>query len=401
VEKTTFEKTKAKTNQYLMPTYARFDLALVKGKGTSVWDASGKEYLDFLAGISVCNLGHCHPKVVAAVTEQVQTLMHCSNLYHIEQQAELAQVLCTLAKLDQAFFCNSGAEANEGAIKLARRYSYDKYGAGRADVITAEKSFHGRTITTVTATGQTKYQEGFAPLTPGFSYVPLNDLDALQEAITDRTCAIMLEPVQGEGGVRPCDYDYLQAVAKLCQEKDILLILDEVQAGLGRTGKLFAYEHYDLVPDIVTLAKSLGGGIPIGAVLAKAQVARSFVPGTHASTFGGNPVACKAALAVMEVLTGEGLMAQVEHKGLYFKNRLEEVQSQWPNLVTGVRGLGLMLGVDLTFPAREVVAEFLNAGVLVGVAGASTLRFLPPLIVTEKEIDLVITVLEKILKGRA
>ncbi|HHV44542.1 MAG TPA: acetylornithine transaminase [Firmicutes bacterium] len=396
-----FAQIKAKTEQYLMSTYARFDLALVKGRGTTVWDAAGRAYLDFLSGIAVCNLGHCHPKVVEAVTEQVQTLIHCSNLYHIEQQASLAERLCTLGQLDQAFFCNSGAEANEGAIKLARRYSFDKYGPGRGDVITARDSFHGRTITTITATGQPKYQQGFAPLTPGFTYVPLNDLEALQSAITESTCAVLLEPVQGEGGVRPCDYDYLQAVATLCKERDILLILDEVQTGMGRTGKLFAYQHFDLIPDIVTLAKALGGGIPIGAVLAKKEVAKSFRPGTHASTFGGNPLACSAALAVLEVLTQQGFLDQVENKGLYFKHRLEALRSQWPNLITEVRGLGLILGVDLTFPVREAVVQLQERGILVGTAGENTLRFLPPLIVTEDEIERVVLALEDILKVRS
>ena len=303
------------------------------------------------------------------------------------------------AQLDQSSAIYVGG--NEGAIKLARRYSFDKYGPGRGDVITARDSFHGRTITTITATGQPKYQQGFAPLTPGFTYVPLNDLEALQSAITESTCAVLLEPVQGEGGVRPCDYDYLQAVATLCKERDILLILDEVQTGMGRTGKLFAYQHFDLIPDIVTLAKALGGGIPIGAVLAKKEVAKSFRPGTHASTFGGNPLACSAALAVLEVLTQQGFLDQVENKGLYFKHRLEALRSQWPNLITEVRGLGLILGVDLTFPVREAVVQLQERGILVGTAGENTLRFLPPLIVTEDEIERVVLALEDILKVRS
>lgn len=380
--------------QYVMNTYGRLPMALVKGEGAWVWDAEGRQYLDFVSGLAVNSLGHAHPKVVAAITKQAQALLHCSNLYWIEPQVKLAKCLVENSCAAKAFFCNSGAEANEGAIKLARKYANQNYGPEKYEIITATNSFHGRTLATITATGQTKYQKGFAPLPEGFTYVPFNDLAALEKAIGPHTCAVLLEPVQGEGGVIPADPAYLTGVKRLCEEKGLLLIFDEVQSGLGRTGKFLAYQHYGVEPDIITLAKALGGGFPIGAMLAKDHVAQAFQPGDHASTFGGNPLASSAALAAMETLLMEGVLENTQVVGAYFKAKLTELIGQF-SFVKEVRGMGLMLGLELTIEGKDIVARCLEQGLLINCTNVNVLRFLPPLIISQAEVDQALEILKK------
>lgn len=383
--------------QYVMNTYGRLPMALVKGEGAWVWDADGRQFLDFVGGLAVNSLGHAHPKVAEAVCQQVQQLLHCSNLYWIEQQVKLAKVLVENSCAHKAFFCNSGAEANEGAIKLARKYAKLHLGPDKYEIITATNSFHGRTLATITATGQDKYQKGFDPLPEGFRYVPYNDLAALQESIGPHTCAIMLEPVQGEGGVIPATPAYLEGVQALCREKGLLLIFDEVQCGLGRTGKLFAYQHYQVEPDIITLAKALAGGFPIGALLAKEHVAVAFQPGDHASTFGGNPLACAAALAAMETLLQDGLLANTQQVGQYFVDKLKQLAEKY-TFVQEVRGMGLMLGMELTIPGKDIVARCLEQGLLINCTNGNVLRFLPPLIITEQQVDQAIEILDQAMR---
>lgn len=380
--------------QYVMNTYGRLPMALVKGEGAWVWDAEGRQYLDFVSGLAVNSLGHAHPKVVAAITKQAQALLHCSNLYWIEPQVKLAKCLVENSCAAKAFFCNSGAEANEGAIKLARKYANQNYGPEKYEIITATNSFHGRTLATITATGQTKYQKGFAPLPEGFTYVAFNDLAALEKAIGPHTCAVLLEPVQGEGGVIPADPAYLTGVKRLCEEKGLLLIFDEVQSGLGRTGKFLAYQHYGVEPDIITLAKALGGGFPIGAMLAKDHVAQAFQPGDHASTFGGNPLASSAALAAMETLLMEGVLENTQVVGAYFKAKLTELIGQF-SFVKEVRGMGLMLGLELTIEGKDIVARCLEQGLLINCTNVNVLRFLPPLIISQAEVDQALEILKK------
>lgn len=388
--------------EYVMNTYNRQPFALVRGKGSYVWDADDKKYLDMISGIAVNNIGHCHPKVVNAIKEQAELLLHCSNLYWIEPQVELAKMIVEHSCGDKVFFCNSGTEANEGAIKLARRWSFVKYGPGRHEIITAANSFHGRTLTALTATGQTKYQQGFEPLTPGFKYVPFNDLDALREAITPATCAILLEPLQGEGGVYPATMEYMQGISELCKEKDLLLMLDEVQTGLGRTGKLFAYQHYGIQPDVFTLAKGLGGGFPIGAVVAGSAVAYVLGPGQHASTFGGNPMATAAAKAALSVLIEENLSQQAQEKGEYLKEKITVIQKGNP-LIKEVRGLGLLIGIELTIEGKLVQDICLKKGILINCVQGNILRLVPPLNISYEDLDRCIAVigeqLENILMG--
>lgn len=388
--------------RYLMQTYSRAMIAPVRGHGARVWDADGREYLDFLGGIAVCGLGHCHPAVVTAVREQAERLLHCSNLYLIETQALLARELLDGSPFGKAFFCNSGAEANEAAIKLARKYARMKRGEGCYETITAWDSFHGRTLATITATGQPKYQKGFEPLPAGFKYVPFGDAVALESAISPETAAVMLEPIQGEGGVHLADGSYFKTVRQICDDNGVLLILDEVQTGMGRTGRMFAFEHYDIEPDAVTLAKALGGGVPIGALLARDEVAAAFTPGTHASTFGGNPLACAAALAVVETMKAEGIIEHAAELGKYFVGRLGALAEKHPQ-VAEVRGKGLMIGMELTCdpqgcapaPARAVAAACADRGLLVNAVNDKTLRFLPPLIVSKAEIDEAAAILEE------
>jgi len=383
--------------EYVMNTYGRLPIALVRGYGSYVWDADGKKYLDLVSGIAVNNLGHCHPKVVDAVKKQAELLLHCSNLYWNEKQVMLAKMLVNNSCGTKVFFCNSGAEANEGAIKLARKYSFNKYGPGRAEIITAYNSFHGRTLTALTATGQAKYQKGFEPLTPGFKYVKYNDLADLQAALTPQTCAIMLEPVQGEGGVNPAEQAYLKSVQEICRERDILLIFDEVQTGLGRTGKLFAYEHYGVEPDIFTLAKGLGGGFPIGALVARGQAAETFQPGEHASTFGGNPLAAAAGLAALTAILEDNLPQQAWEKGEYVKTETAKMAGQLP-VIRNIRGLGLMIGIELAVEAKPVQEYCQAQGVLVNYVQSNVLRLVPPLIISYEDLDLALQVIGKAIK---
>ncbi len=385
-----------KADKYIMKTYGRYPLVPVKGEGCYLWDADGRKYLDFLAGVAVNNLGHCHPKVVAALRKQAGELIHCSNFYHIPQQIELAELLCSHSFADRAFFCNSGAEANEAAIKLARKYSREKFGADRYEIITAFSSFHGRTMATVSATGQEKVQRFFDPLLHGFKHVPFNDAEALRKAVSSNTCAIMLEPIQGEGGIVVPSADYMRQVREICDENHLILIFDEVQVGIGRTGKLFAHEHFGIAPDIMTLAKALAGGAPIGTMLAREELAGSFSPGTHGSTFGGNPLVTAAGIAAVRAVLEEGILENAVEQGKYLTDRLESLKARFP-FITEVRGIGLMIGMELAIPGSDIVKEALTLGLLLNVAQDRVLRFLPPLVVTRTEIDEMTGILEGIL----
>ena len=390
------------SQKYLMNTYSRMPIVIRKGRGMKVWTSDGKEYIDFLGGIAVNSLGHCHPKVVIALQKQAQRLLHVSNLYHIEPQIELAKILVNNSFADKAFFCNSGTEAVEGAIKLARKYAYDHTSAEKFEIITAQGSFHGRTFASLSATGQDKLKEGFKPLVPGFKHVPFNDIDALEKAITKNTCAVILEPIQGEGGIKMPSKDYLKQVRELCDKNEILLILDEIQTGIGRTGALFAYEHFKIEPDIVTLAKGLGSGVAIGAILAKDSVAASFKPGTHGSTFGGNPLACAAGLATVETLLEDGIILDnCRRMGKYFMERLEKLKGDFPDTVREVRGKGLMIGLELKKEGVLIVELCAKRGMLINCTAGSVLRFTPPLIITEKEIDILIVALKDIFKNES
>ena len=378
-------------DQHVVNTYGTRKLALVRGEGAKLWDAEGHEYLDFFAGIAVCNLGHCHPTVTEAICEQARTLVHVSNLYYIEQQAKLAALLCEHSFADKWFFCNGGAEANEAALKIARRY-WAQQGTPKPEIVVAEQSFHGRTMATVTATGQPKYHQGFEPLLPGFHYVSYNDIDALAEAITPQVGLVMLEPIQGEGGVRVPTPGYLPAVRQLCDEKDVLLAFDEVQTGLGRTGSLFAYQNEDVVPDIITLAKGLGNGVPIGAMGCSDKVAEGFAPGAHACTFGGNPLSAAAALATFETLITPGFIEDARETGCYFIEQLLNLSKEF-ECIYEVRGRGLMIGVEFDRGVTPLVECMLNAGIICGPAGPMVLRFLPPLIVDRTAVDCVVAAL--------
>jgi len=369
----------------VMNTYARFPLTLVRGAGSRVWDNQDNEYLDFISGIAVNTLGHAHPGLTRAIAEQAGSMLHCSNLFHIPAQQQLAERLAALAGLERAFFCNSGAEANEAAIKLARKFFYDQ-GSSRRTVITASNSFHGRTLLTLTATGQDKVKTGFDPLPAGFAYVPLNDIEALKATITDQTAAILLEPLQGEGGVNPATPAYLHAVRALCDEHGLLLILDEVQTGIGRCGSMFAFEQAGIKPDILTLAKGLGGGVPIGAMLAREAVATSFGPGTHGSTFGGNPLSCTAALTVLDEIEQQDLLSHVQQRSLQLREGLQALATRFP-VIREIRGQGLLIGAVLTIDAAPVMTAARDAGLLILLAGPQVLRLLPPLNVSAEEID--------------
>ena len=384
----------ALSEKYVAHTYARYPIVLVKGKGTRVWDVEGKEYLDFVSGLAVCNLGHCHPKVVKAIQDQAETLIHVSNFYYIEPQIRLASLLCQQSFADKAFFCNSGAEANEGAMKLARKYAKEKMEGDRYEIITMERSFHGRTFATLTATAQEKFHKGYAPLMPGFKYVPFDDPGAVRAAIDSKTCAVMVEPIQGEGGVNCPSEGYLKALREICDEEGILLIFDEVQVGMGRTGRLFAYENWGVEPDILTLAKSLAGGVPIGALLIGKDIAESFQPGDHASTFGGNPLATAAGVAAVTALLEEGLLGNCQKVGNYFLARLEEMRGKFP-FIQNVRGKGLILGMELKMEGGSIVKEMMKRGFLINCTMGNVLRFLPPLIVTREEVDQLVDALEE------
>tara|TARA_B100000959_G_scaffold68667_1_gene72745 strand:+ start:791 stop:1993 length:1203 start_codon:yes stop_codon:yes gene_type:complete len=382
-----------KSNKYIAQTYGRFPVALVSGKGTKLWDADGKEYLDFVSGIAVCNLGHCPDAVVTAVQNQVKKLLHVSNLYHIEPQIELAEELVINSFADKAFFCNSGAEANEAAIKLVRKYFHDQ-GKEKHEIITMKQSFHGRTVATLSATGQSKMQKGFEPLLNGFKYIPFDDTVALKEAISSETCAVMVEPIQGEGGVNIPDANYLKSLREICDNNDLLLILDEVQTAMGRTGRLFAYQHYNIEPDIMTLAKGLAGGIAIGAMLATDKVISAFKPGNHASTFGGNPLAAAAGLAAFKEFSNKKLLSHVEEMGTYFLNKLNDLKKKFP-FIKDVRGKGLMVAMEMDSPSSEVVNYCMAKGFLINCIQGKILRFVPPLIVQKNEIDSLINILEQ------
>ncbi len=389
----------ALSDKYIMATYKRFPIVLVKGKGARVWDSDGKEYLDFVAGIAVCNLGHSHPKVAGAIKKQAEILTHVSNLYYIEPQIRVARLLVENSFADKVFFCNSGAEANEAAIKLARKYAYENMAGGKYELITMKESFHGRTLATVTATGQTKFQVGFSPLPEGFRYVPFNDIAALEDAITEKTCGIMLEPIQGEGGVRIPDDDYLQRVRKICDDRGILMILDEVQVAMGRAGTLFAYEQYRVKPDIVTLAKAVGNGFPVGVMMATEKVASAFQPGNHASTFGGNPLAMAASEASLNVIMYDGVLENVKRVGAYFIGRLHELKKN-STVIKEIRGRGLIIGAELNIEGADIVKECMERGLLINCTGGNILRFVPPLIITEQDVDAAVDILGEVLADK-
>ena len=383
------------TNKYVAKNYGRYPIGLVRGKGMVVWDASGKKYIDFVAGLAVDNLGHCPPTVVNAIRKQAGKLLHVSNLYHIEPQSQLAAELTSLTFANKFFFCNSGTEANEAAIKLARRWFYDNGQPKRFEIITMNDSFHGRTMASLSATAQKKIHAGFKPLLPGFKYVPFNDITALKKSLTKKTCAVLIEPIQGEGGVNPAQKTYLKTLRRICNEKGILLIFDEIQTGFGRTGPLFAYERYKIKPDIITLAKALGGGIAIGAMGSTNKIIQSFSPGTHGATFGGNPLACAASLASLKTLTKKGFLQRASSQGDYFLKQLNYLKENF-SIIREVRGAGLMLAIELNQPGAKIVTDCMKEGLLINCIQQNTIRFLPPLIITRKEIDLLIKTLSKI-----
>ena len=361
-----------------------------------MWDENGKEYLDFLAGIAVCNLGHSHPEIARVLCDQAKQLIHVSNLFFTEPQVQLAAELIRLSFADKVFFCNSGAEANEAAIKLARKYSKDRYGDGRFHIITMKESFHGRTLATLSATGQEKVHKGFEPLVEGFSFVDFNSVEAVEAAVTSRTCAVLVEPIQGEGGINVPDPGYLAALKALCRKHDLLLIFDEIQVGMGRTGSLFAYEQEGVTPDIMTLAKALGNGLPVGAMLATDDAAQAFVPGTHATTFGGTPLITAVALRVLQLMTREGFFAKVQENGGYLKQCLTELQSKYPSVVKEVRGRGLMLGMELNIAGQKFVEACLQKGVVINCTHDTVLRLVPPLVVEREDIEHLVDTLDEV-----
>lgn len=381
-------------------TYARLPVLFVRGEGCRLWDETGKEYLDFLAGIAVCNLGHSHPEIAQVLCEQAEKLVHVSNLFFTEPQVQLAAELTRLSFADKVFFANSGAEANEAAIKLARKYSKDRYGLGRFHVISMKDSFHGRTLATLSATGQEKAHKGFEPLVEGFTLVDFNSIAAVEAAVTAQTCAVLIEPIQGEGGINIPHSGYLSELRALCRKHDLLLIFDEVQVGMGRTGTLFAYEQEGIAPDIMTLAKALGNGLPIGAMLASDEVAQAFVPGTHASTFGGTPLVTAAALRVLQLISQPAFLQKVQDSGNYLKQRLTELQSRH-SVIREVRGRGLIVGLELTIPGQRLVETCLQRGLVINCTHDTVLRFVPPLIVEKQEIDRLIEILDTVILEEA
>ncbi|MHC4855924.1 MAG: acetylornithine/succinylornithine family transaminase [Planctomycetota bacterium] len=379
-------------DKYVIGNYGRLPKVITKGLNNKMWDLDGNEILDMFPGWAVSGIGHCHPKVVQAVQKQAAELLHMDNTFYTLQQGQLAEMLSERGFGGKSFFCNSGAEANEAALKLARKHTpREKY-----KFITTEKSFHGRTFATVTATGQPKYHEGFLPLPVGFVYVPYNDIDALQEAFDDEVAAVMIEPIQGEGGVHEATAEYMQTIRDLCDEHGALMILDEVQTGMGRTGRWFGYQHYEVTPDIITLAKSLGGGLAIGAMMARPEIAASLVPGTHASTFGGNPLACAAGIAVIEAIEQEGLIDNTNKMGQYAREKLEQLKQAYP-VIDHIRGKGLMLGIQLTLPGSTIVSRCLKKGLRINCTQETVLRFMPSMTVTREEIDNAVSVLDEAL----
>lgn len=391
----TSDQTIKRADRAIAATYSRFPIVLTEGKGCTLTDAEGRTYTDFVAGIAVCNLGHAHEGIAKAVAEQARRLVHVSNLYYTEPQTELAEWLVEHSFADRVFFCNSGAEANEAAIKLARKYFHDSGAPQRFRIITMENSFHGRTMATLAATGQAKIKKGFEPLPDGFDIVPFNDLEAVRNAVSRETCAVMLEPIQGEGGVKCPVQGYLEGLRELCDREGLLLIFDEVQTGMGRTGKLFAYERFALTPDIMTLAKALANGLPMGAMLAKEDVAKAFTPGAHASTFGGTPLVATAAIEVAKALLNEGVLENCQRVGQYFKNQLLRLKARYA-FIREVRGEGLLIGADLTCDGMPVVKSCMERGFLINCAQGHVLRFIPPLIIQEKDIDALIACLDSV-----
>jgi acetylornithine/N-succinyldiaminopimelate aminotransferase len=378
--------------EYVMQTYGRQPIAIKKGNGAVVWDMEGKSYIDCLAGIAVNNVGHAHPKVVEAICKQAKRLIHTSNLYYTQEQVELAKLLVEVSPHDLAFFCNSGAEAVEGSIKLARKYT------GKGDIISMKNSFHGRTLTALSATGQEKYQKGFGPLAGGFKHVPYGDIKAVEDNISENTAAVLVEPVQGEGGVIMPPCDYLKDLKNLCWENNILLIFDEVQTGFGRTGKMFASQTFNVTPDITALAKGIAGGFPMGAILANREIGNVFQPGDHAATFGGNPLACAAAEASIRVILNENLLSKSVGNGNYFKAKLNFLKEDH-GIVEEVRGSGLMLGMELDLNCAEMVNEMRNRGILINCTADKVLRFVPPLVIEKNQIDIVTRNLDDVLQN--
>ena len=391
----TYQELKAEENQYVMNTYGRFPIALDHGEGATVWDVEGKKYIDLASGIGVNCMGYNNPKIIDAITAQAHKLMHVSNLFTTEPMVQVAKKLVEKTHLNgKVFFANSGAEANEGAIKLARKYSYDKYGEGRYKIVTLINSFHGRTVTTLKATGQDRFHNYFFPFTEGFDYAVANDFDSVRKKVDDMTCAVMMELVQGEGGVLPLDPDFVKQVEALCREKDLLLIIDEVQTGIGRTGSLFCFQQYDIRPDVVTMAKGLGGGMPIGAVLAAESCSKVLTPGTHATTFGGTPIVCAAANAVLDTVGDGQFLTQVREKGEYLKNGILALGS--PN-IHGVRGMGLMLGIIVDEGKHAAFAnKLIEKGVLAITAGKNAVRLLPPLTISKEEMDEALHIMKEV-----
>ena len=388
----------AEDQQSYLPVFNRYKIVLDHGEGAEVWDINGKKYLDFLGGIAVNVLGHNNKALVQAVTEQAGKLIHCSNLYYTQPQADAAAKLVKLSGLDKAFFANSGAEANEGAIKIARKYGYS-INPEKTEIISAWDSFHGRTLATLTATGQTHYHEGLGPLPAGFTYVHYNDIAELESKISDKTAAVMLETIQGEGGVHTPDGDYLKQVRELCDKHGALLILDEIQAGIGRSGKFFAYENYGIKPDIVTLAKGLAGGVPIGAFIVTDKVAAAFKPGDHGTTFGGNPLACAAANVVLDTVPKDEFLKNIQAVGKYFKDKLQELAKKYPKFIVDVRGEGLILGAELKNAdhGRDIVNDCLAKGLIINCTAGKVLRFIPPLIITTAQIDEAFAVMDEVI----
>ncbi len=382
-------------NKYVMDTYGRFPIAFVKGKGCYLTDTKGEKYLDMIGGLGACGLGHKHPAFTEAIKNQTEKIIHVSNLYWIKEQVKLAKLLVENSFGDKAFFCNSGAEANEAAIKLARKYSFKKYGMDRNEIIAMSTSFHGRTLATLSVTHNKDYRKGFGPLPEGFKFAQYNDIDSVKNVITEKTCGIILEPIQGEGGVTSANREFLQQIKELCDQKDIVLIFDEIQCGIGRTGKLFAYEHFEVTPDIMTLAKALASGFPIGAMVATDKIAKAFKPGDHGTTFGGNPLACSAALGTMEYIIEEKLWKQVEKKSNFFRGKLEEFVEKYP-WIKGLKGKGLMVGMELEMEGGFIVNKLLDENILINCTAGNILRFLPPLIIEEEDLQKTIDVLAKV-----
>jgi acetylornithine/N-succinyldiaminopimelate aminotransferase len=388
----------ALSDRCIMSTYKRFPIVLTRGLGVHVWDSDGKSYLDLVGGIAVCALGHSHPRIVEAIQRQAEILTHVSNFFHIEPQILLAQLLVENSPFDKVFFCNSGAEANEAAIKLARKYASEKMG-GKYELITMEESFHGRTLATVTATAQKRFHTGFHPLPAGFRYVPYNDLHAIEATVTDKTCGVMVEPIQGEGGVVIPSSGYLKGIRRICDERGLLMIVDEIQTGMGRTGTLFACEHEGVAPDMITIAKALGNGFPIGALLSTDRIAAAFTPGSHGSTFGGNPLATAVGLAVLETILEQGVMENCRKVGDYFLQKLGGLKEKHTR-VREVRGKGLMLATELTVPGADFVLECMKRGLLINCTNDNVLRFVPPLILTKTDVDRAIAILDEVLEER-